>query len=272
VNIQAVAHRTGVPAATLRKWEQRYGVLKPERTAGSHRRYSERDVARVEWLKARLAEGYRIGEAARLIVGATDSLPTDPRTLVDELVAATSARSFERMVRGVDHAFALLPIPRAISEVAEPALKRVGELWEAGDAHVVDEHVLTELVRGKVRGLLDGSVAGSRGRAVLLCVPGERHEVGLLSLAVLLHADGWGVIYLGADTPLEGAAELARAQDARVMCVSATMPENAQAASAALDELSKLHPDLTLVRGGAAYGGESATEVVERLRAAATAR
>jgi hypothetical protein len=56
------------------------------------------------------------------------------------------------------------------------------------------------------------------------------------------------------------------------MCVSATMPENAQAASAALDELSKLHPDLTLVRGGAAYGGESAPEVVKRLRAAAMTR
>ena len=67
LNIAALTKRTGVPQDTIRKWEQRYGVLKPERTAGGQRRYTELDVARVEWLKARLGEGYRIGEAASLL-------------------------------------------------------------------------------------------------------------------------------------------------------------------------------------------------------------
>ena len=44
-----------------------------------------------------------------------------------------------------------------------------------------------------------------RGTAVLACAPGERHELGLLALAVLLQADGWLAVYLGADTPLEAA-------------------------------------------------------------------
>ena len=42
-------------------------MLHPERTPGGQRRYSERDVARVEWLKERLHEGYRIDEAAALL-------------------------------------------------------------------------------------------------------------------------------------------------------------------------------------------------------------
>ena len=66
LNIAALARRTGVPADTIRKWEQRYGVL---RSAADERRpapLSDEDVARVEWLKARLADGYRIGEAAAL--------------------------------------------------------------------------------------------------------------------------------------------------------------------------------------------------------------
>jgi len=67
LNIAAFARRTGVPPDTIRKWEQRYGVLRPERTTGGQRRYSEEDVARVEWLKARLGEGYRIREAAALL-------------------------------------------------------------------------------------------------------------------------------------------------------------------------------------------------------------
>src|SRR3982750_3010783 len=67
VNIAALAQRTGVAPDTLRKWEQRYSILQPTRTAGGQRRYSERDVARVQWLRARLDQGYRIGEAAELL-------------------------------------------------------------------------------------------------------------------------------------------------------------------------------------------------------------
>src|SRR5919197_1237255 len=67
LNISALARRTGIAADTLRKWEQRYGIIRPTRTTGGQRRYSERDVARVEWLRDRLAEGYRISAAAALL-------------------------------------------------------------------------------------------------------------------------------------------------------------------------------------------------------------
>ena len=88
LNIAALTKRTGVPQDTIRKWEQRYGVLKPERTPGGQRRYTELDVARVEWLKARLGEGYRIGEAASLL-GTGDHVPLSPEQLREEIVDAT---------------------------------------------------------------------------------------------------------------------------------------------------------------------------------------
>ncbi|MBD0291147.1 MAG: MerR family transcriptional regulator, partial [Thermoleophilia bacterium] len=226
MNIQAVANRTGVPSATLRKWEQRYRVLAPERTVGAHRRYSERDVARVEWLKARLAEGYRIGEAARLLGGDSATVASDPAELADALVSAAREGDVARISHALDQAFRLLPREHAILHVAEPALKRVGELWAAGELRVADEHAVSELTRGKVRALLDGAVAGPRGRIVLCCVPAERHELGLLMLAALLHADGWAVLYLGADTPLREALALAQANGARALCVSATLAES----------------------------------------------
>ena len=45
LSIGELARRTGVPAATLRSWEDRYGFPRPQRLAGGHRRYEESDTA-----------------------------------------------------------------------------------------------------------------------------------------------------------------------------------------------------------------------------------
>ena len=37
--IHVVAEMTGIPAATLRAWERRYGIPSPERTASGYRLY-----------------------------------------------------------------------------------------------------------------------------------------------------------------------------------------------------------------------------------------
>ena len=271
VNIQAVSRRTGVPTATLRKWEQRYGVLKPERTAGQHRRYSDRDVLRVEWLKARLADGYRIGEAAALLGSEQEVKPTsNVHELVQELLAAAVVPDPARITRALDLTFTLHGPERAIADVVTPTLRRVGELWQSGELEVAEEHHLTAQVLGKLRGLLNGTVSGPRGTAVLCCVPGERHEVGLFSLAVLLAADGWRVVYLGPDTPLASAAQLTEDVRANALCVAATMPEYADAAQAELRAIEVAHPDLVVLRGGAGFRGPTALDAVEELRASTT--
>lgn len=47
LTIREVVARTGVEAATLRIWEQRYGFPVPERLPSGHRRYSQTDVERI---------------------------------------------------------------------------------------------------------------------------------------------------------------------------------------------------------------------------------
>jgi methanogenic corrinoid protein MtbC1 len=53
-------------------------------------------------------------------------------------------------------------------------------------------------------------------------------------LAVMLRADGWQVAYLGADTPLEDAFDLAERLDARALCLSVTMPDTLETLKSAL--------------------------------------
>jgi DNA-binding transcriptional MerR regulator len=214
LNIAALTRRTGVPPDTIRKWEQRYGVLRPERTAGGQRRYSEIDVARVEWLKARIEEGYRIGEAAALL-GSGDVVAMSPSKLRSAIVAAAAASDVASLTRLVDQALALPSLEQSFVDVLAPALMDVGESWAAGELTVAQEHLASSTIRASLQRLLADARASVRGIAVLACAPGERHEIGLLMLAVLLRGDGWQVAYLGADTPLRDAIELAERLDRR---------------------------------------------------------
>ena len=254
LNIAALTRRTGVPADTIRKWEQRYRVLSPERTPGGQRRYSELDVARVEWLKARLADGYRIGEAAALL-GDGGLAPTGPAELREAFARAADAGDVAALRSVVEQTLALRELEEAFTDVLAPALVEIGARWERGELSVAQEHLASGTVRSALQRLLADARATVRGLAVLACAPGERHEIGLLMFAVLLRADGWQVAYLGADTPFADAVSLAATLKADALCFSAT---DAEAASSLRRELEKkrLPPQLSVVVGGQG-GGES---------------
>ena len=222
LNIAALARRTGVQPDTLRKWEQRYGVLRPRRTPGGQRRYDDADLARVEWLKSRLDEGYRIGEAAALL-GQTSVAGRTTAELREAIVAGVDTLDVAAVDQLLEQSFVVFPLERALAEVVVPVLRHVGELWSTGRFSVAQEHLLSAAVRTRLERLLAEPRAPVRGEAVLACAPGERHDLGLLMLAIVLRADGWRVTYLGADTPVGDALRLAEQTAARALCISVTM-------------------------------------------------
>ena len=65
-NTKAVVQQTGIPAPTLRAWERRYTFLLPGRADNSYRRYSERDIIVIRWLKERVDSGMSISQAIAL--------------------------------------------------------------------------------------------------------------------------------------------------------------------------------------------------------------
>lgn len=277
LNIAALSRRTGVAPDTLRKWEQRYGVLEPTRTAGGQRRYTERDLQRVEWLRDRLGEGWRIGEAARMLQEPGAPALSDAAELCEALTVAALAGEPRQVSATLDQALAVLPLERAFGEVIAPTLKAVGEAWHRGEISVAHEHAVTAKVRTRLARLLSDPRGAARGTAVLACAAGEQHDVGLLMLAIGLRADGWRVEYLGPDTPARDTVAFAEAIGAEAVCFSATRDDSFERLR---DELGSLprSQTLALVVGGAAvdpvaartlgaiYAGDRLDGAIERLR------
>jgi len=73
-SIGAVARMVRVPPATLRTWEERYGIVQPVRSEGGHRLYSRLDVERLRFVADRVREGISPGDAHRMLSGVSDNL------------------------------------------------------------------------------------------------------------------------------------------------------------------------------------------------------
>ncbi|TGJ94402.1 MerR family transcriptional regulator, partial [Actinotalea fermentans ATCC 43279 = JCM 9966 = DSM 3133] len=71
--VAAVAKRLGVAPATLRTWDRRYGLGPSEHTAGSHRRYTADDVARLVIMRRLTLEGVAPVDAARAALDADET-------------------------------------------------------------------------------------------------------------------------------------------------------------------------------------------------------
>ncbi len=243
-NLKAVVRETGVAAPTLRTWERRYGLPRPQRAPSGRRLYSRRDIEAVRWLAARQAEGMTIGQAVALwrsleeagkdpLVEVRPKLPEwspgEQEALArwrDAWVAACLAFDESAADAAFGQALALVPPEVACTEVLREGLARIGEAWYRGQATVHQEHFASHLAARRVQALLAATPPPSRPDPVLIvCPPGENHAFGPLLLTYLLRRAGFGVISLGAAMPVEEAVSAARRAASRwVIAVAYHMP------------------------------------------------
>lgn len=256
VRIGELARRTGVSAELLRAWEQRYGLLRPERSSGGFRLYSLADEARVRRMTALIASGVSASEAAARAT--TDEPVTTAGAATDELAgelrAALDRFDAEGAHDALDRLLATVPVEVAMTRVLVPMLHELGDRWEAGEATVAQEHFASNLVRGRLLGVARGWANGSGHAFVLACPPGEEHDLGLMMFGIALARRGARVIFLGGDTPVGTIAETARDVDPKavVIAVARSVP-----LAAAADELQAMARDVAVYVGGP--GADEAT-------------
>ena len=107
----------------------------------------------------------------------------------------------------VDDALAAGLAPAAIqSLIIEPAMERIGRLWEANAITVADEHLATAVSQSvlvKLFARLTVARPRSRERVLLAAVEGQHHVLGLRMIADVMEGAGFDVLYLGADVPVD---------------------------------------------------------------------
>jgi DNA-binding transcriptional MerR regulator len=226
--INTVARLTGFKPDLLRSWERRHGLLRPERTEGGHRLYTDDDLAVLQAVRRLMSEGRSIGAIAQ--TGREELLASSRRRrgpasdhwqgprpalrrLTDEeirarkgdLVRAAVQVDQPRLMRHLRELFETTEPRQAVEEVLQPVGERIGELWREGVCSIAGEHLASSAIRGRLLDLLSREVGlqDSRTglRVVVACFPGELHENPALQWALGLTWEGRRVIWLGGDLP-----------------------------------------------------------------------
>jgi methanogenic corrinoid protein MtbC1 len=195
-------------------------------------------------MKEYLARGVAAAEAARLAADAetprsgadttTPAIPAPETTAAappplqaagHELAGALDRFDEEQAHAVLDRLLAAYRIETILRDLLVPYLHDLGERWAGGEVSVAQEHFASNLLRGRLLGLARGWGQGHGPTAVLACLPGEQHDLGLIAFGITLYRRGWRIIYLGPDTPIATIGQATERIAPDLVVLAGTVPE-----------------------------------------------
>ena len=211
-------------------------------------------------MRSLLGSGLSAAEAASGVLqeeGAGGQATAVPLGLPDEFDRALLGFDEPGAHATLDRLFSTVALESALEGAILPELRSIGDRWASGQVSVAQEHFASNLVRGRLLALARGWDQGRGRRAVLACVPGELHDIGLICFGLLLHRrGGWRIVYLGQDTPLETAAVALKRSRADALVETSVDPRRFTIIAGELKDLAS--------RTTLAIGGAGATEASAR--------
>ncbi|WP_375001344.1 MerR family transcriptional regulator [Aeromicrobium sp. CTD01-1L150] len=164
-SVGAVSERLGVAPSTLRTWERRYGVGPSHRTRGGHRRYTERDIERVELVRRLVRRGVSAQDAARVArnlerdelvnalseESAREEHSIGPDDLVDAVLAATVTSDGLRLQELFGALLGGARFADAWRDVFSPVLARMAHESSVGSLELEAERLATDVMLHEIR-------------------------------------------------------------------------------------------------------------------------
>ena len=266
--IQAVAEMTGIPAATLRAWERRYGVPSPMRTESAYRLYSEADVDVIRKLRELTESGMAPAEAARVVqrLNETEAPITpgeDPFVRAQETILE-AVENFDpiKLEVAVRRMMFLGSAPTVFDRVLAPCMRTIGQRWHAGQISVGQEHMASEILGSAARDMLRLFQHDQDApMAVLACFADEEHALPIYGVAFRFAQWGYHPVILGARTPPGAIRHACERLKPSLIGLSLTIAPPAHRARELCEEYAAACGDLPWVVGG--RGALDLVDVIE---------
>lgn len=198
-----------IRAHTLRTWELRYNIPKPQRNSGNARHYSLNELKEILYISLLNKNGFKISYLSRLsapeIEARIEQLTGDDnrklKAVTDLLIHmhTLDAPAFESVL---DDCFSSLPVYEVLNGVIRSFLLKTNLFWQGNQ--LVEEHLVVTIIRKKIILAIERTATcANMEKAVLLFLNGTRQlDIGLLYASYFFKNLGLRVIYLGNDISL----------------------------------------------------------------------
>ena len=263
---------TGFSSHVLRKWEQRFSLLSPQRAKNGYRLFDQIDLQLLLFIKHKLGTGCSIGQLAHIGRGALlaemnsgsidiSHILEDFKPQAVELIQAARRGDSGSVEQGINLFIQKLSFESALINVFFPILRSVGELWHHGRISVSGE----QLVSYPIHRLLAEHNHLHNGttdpQAIVACVPNDFHEIGPMSAARLLRHGGWRATYLGPDSNIDMVHLACRRRRAKLVLLSCVVEPSKDAMKLLIEDIVRQLLPITTV----AIGGKGASLYIDWL-------
>jgi methanogenic corrinoid protein MtbC1 len=186
--------------------------------SGGHRLYSQQQIDLINRVVGLLDRGMRIGQVKKRLEAeqsetSTAQPGTSPlwRRYQSRMLAGVIQFDESALEQTYGDALAVHAVETVTAKLITPLLKELGRRWEDGEGTVAEEHFFGCYLRNKLGARFHHRIRTQQGPKLLLaCLPGDRHETGMLLFALAAKEAGYQTILLGADMPLEDLPGAAR--------------------------------------------------------------
>lgn len=276
--ISTVSKRSGVKSDLVRAWERRYQAVKPSRTEGGHRVYTDLDIARLKLLNQATNNGHSISQIARLslddlkgllkkesdsiVQTLGESAPLNGNRLhiagdyIQKCYSAVLAFDAHALESHFENAIVELGTEVFIERLLNPLLTLIGDRWKSGELRPVHEHMASAIVRSLTYILRNNNPCSPNAPRMIVSTPiNQLHELGALLAGIIAELKGWKVTYLGANLPAEEIAAAVKFTNAAAVTLSISFKTDDHVIAKEIRRLRKLiGSEIALIVGGREAG------------------
>ena len=212
--IKDLENLSGIKAHTIRIWEKRYQLLKPQRSNGNIRYYDTYSLLKLLNVSLLNKNKYKISKIAEL---SDDAIVLIAREISSKsAVVDDGVNSFKMAMFSFDQSlfnqtYNQFLINKTFRElfvdVFVPLLNQIGLMWQTNALTIAHEHFISSLITQKIQvntEKVQQNVLVDDSEVYVLFLPeNEIHELGLLYLNYEMSLRSKKTIYLGQSMPLE---------------------------------------------------------------------
>lgn len=246
-----VADILGVNESSVKRWADS-GDFKCFKTPGGHRKFNKSHI-----YDFANKYSYNIPELNSLSAPQQPEIPFSFNGSI-EILFKKLLNSDEKEVLEFIYSFYArgIPLYTIFDDLIKPCMTKIGEYWFSGRLKIDDEHVASYNLMKSIILLNDKiSPAIPNGlKAVCGCLGKENHEIGILIMSNVLKIEGWNVVFLGSNLPVESFSRAIKTHKPDLVCVSTTYTTNPKIF---LKDMEKLYETSKKFKAKLILGGEN---------------